>query len=172
MFSTLFLSLLLAIPLPAKPAHYVTDNAGALSGDTAGRLDQKLKAFEERTADQVLVYVDKKAPQGATLDELRAQAKKDNSVILFVFTDDHTMRIEVGGALEGSLTDAKSKLITTTIMKPRLQSGDYNGAVEHGVDAILNTIGSESYKTTGHSVVEAKLFVPERSDRIQPRGAQ
>jgi uncharacterized protein len=83
------------------------------------------------------------------------QAKKDNGVILFVFTDDHKMRIEVGYGLEGSLTDAKSKLITSTIMKPRLQSGDYNGAVEHGVEAILNTIGGESYKGNGHSVAEA-----------------
>ena len=166
MFSTLFLTFLLAIPLPGKPAHYVTDNAGALSADTAGKLDQKLKAFEQRTSDQVLVYVDKKVPQGTTLEEMGAQAirewgvgqaKKDNGVILFVFTDDHKMRIEVGYGLEGSLTDAKSKLITSTIMKPRLQSGDYNGAVEHGVEAILNTIGSESYKGNGHTVVEASV---------------
>ncbi|HEY2324947.1 MAG TPA: TPM domain-containing protein [Thermoanaerobaculia bacterium] len=166
MFSTLFLSFLLAIPLPAKPAHYVTDNAGALSADKAEQLNQKLKAFEERTSDQVLVYVDKKVPQGTTLEEMSAQAihewapgqaKEDNGVILFVFTDDHKMRIEVGYGLEGSLTDAKSKLITSTIMKPRLQSGDYNGAVEHGVEAILNTIGSESYKGSGHSVAEANV---------------
>lgn len=166
MFSTLFLSFLLAIPLPAKPAHYVTDNAGALSSDTAGKLDQKLKAFEQATSDQVLVYVDKKVPQGTTLEEMGAQAirqwgvgqaKKDNGVILFVFTDDHKMRIEVGYGLEGSLTDAKSKLITSTIMKPRLKSGDFNGAVEHGVDAILNTIGGESYKGSGHTVAEANV---------------
>jgi len=166
MFSTLFLAFLLAIPLPSKPTHYVTDNAGALSSDTAGKLDQKLKAFEQRTSDQVLVYVDKKVPDGTTLEEMGAQAirdwsvgqaKKDNGVILFVFTDDHKMRIEVGYGLEGSLTDAKSKLITSTIMKPRLQSGDYNGAVEHGVEAILNTIGGESYAGNGHSVAEANV---------------
>lgn len=174
MFSTLFLSFLLAIPLPAKPAHYVTDNAGALSSDTAGRLDQKLKAFEERTSDQVLVYVDKKVPDGTTLEEMGpqaihqwgiGQAKKNNGVILFVFTDDHKMRIEVGYGLEGSLTDAKSKLITSTIMKPRLQSGDYNGAVEHGVDAILNTIGGESYAGNGHTVAEANTTIDWSSHR-------
>lgn len=166
MFSTLFLSLLLAIPIPAKPAHYVTDNAGVLSSEKAEQLDQKLKAFEQQTSDQVLVYVDKKVPDGTTLEEMGAQAihqwgvgqaKKDNGVILFVFTDDHKMRIEVGYGLEGSLTDAKSKLITSTIMKPRLQSGDYNGAVEHGVEAILNTIGGESYKGSGHTVAEANV---------------
>ena len=167
MFTTLFLSLLLAIPLPSKPTHYVTDNAGVLAPDKAEQLDQKLKAFEQRTSDQVLVYVDKHVPEGTTLEEMGAQAmrqwgvgqaKKDNGVILFLFTDDRKMRIEVGYGLEGSLTDAKSKLITSTIVKPRLQSGDYNGAVEHGVEAILNTIGSESYKGSGHTVAEASAL--------------
>ena len=164
MFLTLFLTSLLAIPIPAKPAHYVTDNAGVLPADRAEKLDQKLKVFEQQTSDQVLVYVDKHVPEGTTLEEMGAQAihewgvgqaKKDNGVILFVFTDDHNMRIEVGYGLEGSLTDAKSKLITSTIMKPRLQSGDVPGAVEHGVEAIMNTIGGESYKGTGHTVAEA-----------------
>lgn len=164
MFSTLFLAALLAIPLPSKPTQYVTDNAGVLPADKAERLEQKLKAFEQQTSDQVMVFIDKKVPDGTTLEEMSAQAirdwgvgqaKKDNGVILFVFTDERKMRIEVGYGLEGSLTDAKSKLITSTIMKPRLQAGDYPGAVEHGVEAILNTIGGESYKGTGHTVAEA-----------------
>jgi uncharacterized protein len=169
MLSTLFLAALLAIPLPAKPAQYVTDNAGVLPADKAERLDQKLKAFEQQTSDQVLVFIDKKVPDGTTLEEMSAQAirdwgvgqaKKDNGVILFVFTDERKMRIEVGYGLEGSLTDAKSKLITSTIMKPRLQAGDYPGAVEHGVEAILNTIGGESYKGSGHTVAEANAAAP------------
>jgi uncharacterized protein len=168
---TLLLALTLAIPLPAKPARYVTDNAGVIPADRLESLDQKLKVFEQRTSDQVIVYIDKKVPEGTTLEEMGAQAihewgigqqKKDNGVILFLFTDDRKMRIEVGYGLEGSLTDAKSKLITSTIIKPRLQSGDYPGAVEHGVEAILNSIGGESYKGNGHTVTEARVTaIPE-----------
>jgi uncharacterized protein len=77
MFSTLFLSLLLAIPIPGKPAHYVTDNAGVLSSAKTEQLDQKLKAFEQQTSDQVLVYVDKKVPDGTTLEEMGAQAIRE-----------------------------------------------------------------------------------------------
>jgi uncharacterized protein len=163
---TLLLALALAVPLPAKPARYVTDNAGVLPADRLESLDQKLKVFEQRTSDQVIVYIDKRVPEGTTLEEMGSQAihewgvgqqKKDNGVILFLFTDDRKMRIEVGSGLEGSLTDAKSKLITSTIIKPRLQSGDYPGAVEHGVEAILNSIGGESYKGNGHTVTEAKM---------------
>jgi uncharacterized protein len=162
----LLLTLALTIPLPTKPAAYVTDNANVLGTEHVNSLESKLKDFERRTSDQVLVYVDKKVPEGTTLEEMTAQAihewgigdrKKDNGVILFVFTDDRKMRIEVGYGLEGSLTDAKSKLITSEIMKPRLQQGDYAGAVEHGVEAILNTIGGESYKGSGHSVAEANM---------------
>lgn len=163
---TLLLALALATPLPAKPARYVTDNAGVIPADRLESLDQKLKVFEQRTSDQVIVYIDKRVPEGTTLEEMGSQAihewgvgqqKKDNGVILFLFTDDRKMRIEVGYGLEGSLTDAKSKLITSTIIKPRLQSGDYPGAVEHGVEAILNSIGGESYKGNGHTVTEAKM---------------
>jgi uncharacterized membrane protein YgcG len=50
-------------------------------------------------------------------------------------------------------------------MKPRLQSGDYPGAVEHGVEAILNTIGGESYKGSGHSVAEANANAAPASQR-------
>jgi uncharacterized protein len=163
---TLLLALALAIPLPAKPTRYVTDNAGILPADRVESLDQKLKVFEQQTSDQVLVYIDKRVPDGTTLEEMTAQAMhewgvgqkaKDNGVVLFLFTDERKMRIEVGYGLEGSLTDAKSKLITSTIMKPRLQGGDYTGAVEHGVEAILNTIGGESYKGNGHTVAEANV---------------
>jgi uncharacterized protein len=161
----LLLTLALAVSLPAKPTHYVTDNANVITPERAQSLEAKLKDFEQRTSDEVLVYVDRKAPEGATLEQMTAQALQEwhladqthgNAVVVFVFTDDRRTQIGVGNALEGSLTDAKSKLITSEIMKPRLQQGDYAGAVEHGVEAILNTIGGESYKGSGHSVAEAK----------------
>jgi uncharacterized protein len=172
----LLLGLLIsAIPLPAKPARYVTDNAAVLSADRAQKLDKQLEQFEKQTSDQLIVYIDKKVPDGTTLEEMGAQAihewgigqkSKNNGVILFLFTDDRKMRIEVGYGLEGSLTDAKSKLITSSIMKPRLRNGDYAGAVEQGVAAILNTIKGEPFRGSGHTAAEAK--VSSASDAVPP----
>lgn len=158
--------LLAAVPLPPKPVHYVTDRPVVLDVYRADKLNEKLKEFERQTSDQVIVYIDTRVPDGTTLEEMSAQAMhewgigqkgKDNGVILFLFTADHKMRIEVGYGLEASLTDAKSKRITSTIMKPRLQAGDTTGAVEQGVDAILKTIRGEPFQGTGSTAAEGKV---------------
>lgn len=166
---TFLLALLIsAIPLPPKPAHYVTDNTGVLDANRRAELDEKLRQFERKTSDQVIVYVDKRVPEGTTLEEMGAQAVhewgigqkgKDNGAVLFLFTDDRKMRIEVGYGLEESLTDAKSRLITSTVMKPLLQAGDTTGAVEQGVDAILRTISGEPFHGSGRTAAETNTIV-------------
>jgi len=163
MINLLVVALLAAAPLPAKPAHYVTDNAGVLGAARAKALDDKLAQFERDTSDQILVYVDRDLPDGTTLEELSSEALhkwgvgqkgKDNGAILFVFTGARKMRIEVGYGLEGSLTDAKSKRITSTVMKPLLKDGDYADAVEQGADAIMKTVRGEAFTGTGKTAAE------------------
>jgi len=101
--------------LPPKPAKYVTDNTGVLGADRVDSLSHKLEQFERDTSNQILVWIDRKVPENFTLEDfaVRAfkkwgvgQAKKDNGAALFVFVDDHKLRIEVGYGLEGVLPDA------------------------------------------------------------------
>src|SRR5437762_5148446 len=164
MLGTLLSLYLATIPLPAKPAGSVTDNAGVLPADRVATLDAKLKSFEQQTSDQILVYVDKKVPAGTTVEEMGPQAmrewgvgqkQKNNGAILFLFTEDRKMRIEVGYGLEGSLTDARSRLITSELMKPRLKSGDYVGAIDAATNAMMNFAKGEDYKGNGKTVAEA-----------------
>src|SRR5205085_5811780 len=84
------------------------------------------------------------------------QKGKDNGAVLFLFINDRKMRIEVGYGLEGVLTDAKSRQITSTIIKPRLKANDYDGAVEQGADAIVAVVRGEKLKGAGKTVHEAK----------------
>lgn len=84
------------------------------------------------------------------------QKEKDNGAILFVFTEDRQMRIEVGYGLEATLTDAQSKRITSTIIKPEFKNGDYAAGVEKGVDAIIATVRREGNVGTGKTVAELK----------------
>jgi uncharacterized protein len=142
----LLIALLLAIPLPPAPARYVTDNAGVLEGGAAARLNDKLAQFDRETSNQILVYVDRRVPAGTTLEEMSAEAlhqwhvgqkKKDNGVIVFVFTDEHQMRIEVGYGLEARITDAQAKRITSTVLKPRLRGGDYAGALDAATSELM-----------------------------------
>jgi len=161
MFASLLTLLLGTIVLPPKPARYVTDNAGVLPADRAEAIDAKLKSFEQSTSDQIIVYIDRKVPDGTTLEEMSSQAVrewgvgqkgKNNGAILFLFTDDRKMRIEVGYGLEGSITDAHSRMITSELMKPRLKNGDYAGAVDAAVNAMMSFARGEDYKGSGRTV--------------------
>jgi uncharacterized protein len=172
MLTTLLTVFLAAIALPPKPDHFVTDHAGVLASDRATAIDEKLKSFEKSTSTQIIVYIDKKIPEGTTLEEMGAQAihewgvgqkGKDNGAIVFIFTDDHKMRIEVGYGLEGSITDARAKLITSELMKPKIRQGDYAGAVDAAVNAMMNFTPREDYKGTGHTVAEANVATTNNS---------
>jgi len=161
----LLLAFLAAIPLPAKPARYVTDNASVLDDARAAALNEKLAGFERGTSDQLLVYVDRDLPAGTTIEEMGSQAihqwgvgqkGKDNGVILFLFTGPHKMRIEVGYGLEATLTDAEARRITSTVMKPLLQQNDTAGAIEAGANAIMAAIRSAQFRGTGRTVAETE----------------
>lgn len=155
--------LVAAIPLPPSPSRYVTDAANVIPDDREHALNEKLAAFERSTTNQVIVYVDRKVPEGTTLEEMGAeaiktwavgQAKKDNGAILFLFIDDRKSRVEVGYGLEGVLTDARSKRILVS-MRPALRAGDYAAAAEAGANAILEIIRDPN-------AVQAVATPPER----------
>jgi uncharacterized protein len=156
---------LLSVSVPPKPATYVTDKQGVLDATRVHALNEKLAQFERDTSNQVLVYVDRSLPTDTTIEQFAndamhqwgvGQKGKDNGAVLFLFTGDRKMRIEVGYGLEGVLTDAKSKEITSTIIKPRLKAADYDGAVGQGVDGILAVVRGEGLKGTGQTAHEAK----------------
>ena len=164
MFAFLF-ALVSAIAIPSKPATYVTDNAHVLDAARASALNEKLAQFERDTSNQILVYIDRKLPPGSTIEQLGSEAMhqwgvgqkgKDNGAVLFLFIDDRKMRIEVGYGLESRLTDAKSREITSTILKPRLKAGDYDGAAEQGAEAMLAAARGEQLKGTGKTAHETK----------------
>jgi len=160
-----FLLALLSVAVPPKPATYVTDKSGVLDAAKVHAVNEKLAQFERDTSNQILVYVDRSLPTDSTIEQFAndamhtwgvGQKGKDNGAVLFLFTGDRKMRIEVGYGLEGVLTDAKSKEITSTIIKPRLRAADYDGAVEQGVDAMLAVVRGEGLKGTGQTAHEAK----------------
>lgn len=150
--------------IPPKPARYVTDRADVLGPGGAEALNAKLEQFERDTSNQVVVWIDRKVPEGFTLEDFTVRAGQkwivgqkgeDNGAILFVFTDDKKMRIEVGYGLEGVLPDATSKRILDEEVRPRFQAGDIPGGVGAGVNAMMAAIKGE-YRGTGKTVDERR----------------
>ncbi|WP_332699618.1 TPM domain-containing protein [Bosea sp. (in: a-proteobacteria)] len=139
---------------PSYPAltGRIVDGAKLLDADAYARIEQKLKAHEAKTTDQVVVAT-VPSLQGVTIEEfgnglLRAWAlgdkAKNNGALLLVAPNERKVRIEVGYGLEGALTDALSKVIITTAVAPKFKNGDFAGGTEGGVDAILSILTGDA----------------------------
>ncbi len=126
----------------------VNDNAGVLSESTRQALSERLKAYEDESTNQVVVLT-VRSLEGENVEDYAnavfnawklGQKGKDNGVLLLVAPDDRRMRIEVGYGLEGTLTDGTAGSIIRNAMAPRFRTGDFDGGVEAGVDAILSVL--------------------------------
>ncbi len=65
------------------------------------------------------------------------QKDKNNGVLLIVAPNERKVRIEVGYGLEGTLTDAVSRLIIENAILPRFRADDFAGGITRGVDDII-----------------------------------
>lgn len=137
-----------APPIPALTGR-VVDDAHVLSAGTIGFLTSKLQTFERQTTNQ-LVVVTVPDLKGYPIEDwglalLRGwgigQKDKNNGVVLLVAPVDRQLRIEVGYGLEGVLPDATAYKIIQGEIIPRFKSGDVDGGVTAGVDAIIGAIG-------------------------------
>jgi uncharacterized protein len=161
--------LLLLVPLGASAAPTfppltgrVVDDAGVLNDQTKEQLTALLAQEEKQTTNQIVV-VTLKSLQGYTIEDYgyqfgRAwgigQKKKDNGALIIIAPNEHRARIEVGYGLEGTLTDAASKVIIDRYMTPAFKRGDYNGGVLAGTNAVLQMLGGVT------------LTPPQYSDRV------
>jgi len=158
--------------LPPAPTHYFNDYAGVVPATTAVQLNAKLEDFERTTSCQVVVAVFPKMQSDSALEDYThriatawkiGQKSKNNGVVLFVFIQDHRLRIEVGYGLEGALPDALAKRIIEDEIKPDFKRGDYPAGLTAGVEAILKATQGE-YKGAGRTV--ASRFRQSIEDKL------
>lgn len=131
--------------LPPPPQAHFNDYAGLVSAPEARRLDETLRAFDQKTSTQVVVAVFPELPSPSLEDfTIRTaqswrvgQKKLDNGAILFVFVKDRKLRLEVGYGLEGALPDALANRIIADTIAPAFKSGAYARGLSDGVAAIL-----------------------------------
>jgi uncharacterized protein len=129
----------------------VVDAANVLSAQTRADLTTKLADLETRSSIQLVVAtvpsLERQEIEPYANDLFRAwklgEAKQNNGVLLLVAPKEHRVRIEVGYGLEGTLTDALSKLIIVNAMTPRFKAGDFNGGITRGVDDVITTLTTD-----------------------------
>lgn len=130
----------------------VVDTANILKPEERAALEVKLKAYEDKTSDQVVVAT-VTSLDGTSVEDYAnrlfrhwqlGQKKNNNGVLLLIAPNDRKLRIEVGYGLEGALTDALSKVIITTAIAPQFQKGNFAGGIDAGVDAILSILTGDA----------------------------
>jgi uncharacterized protein len=137
-------------PIPDPPARWVTDRAAFLSPSALAELDGRLGTYAQQTGHQALVYIDH-TTGGVPIEDWANRAFQrwrvgrkgiDDGVVLFIFSDDHRLRVEVGYGLEDRVPDVVASRIINDRMVPRIRAGDRDGAVRAGVDALVAAIGA------------------------------
>lgn len=152
----LALFLLFAFPAFAQTfpalAGRVTDAANILKPDDRARIETRLKAYEDRTSDQVVVAT-VPSLEGVEVEDYANRlfrhwklgtGTKNNGALLLVAPTERKVRIEVGYGLEGALTDALSGTIIRTAIAPKFKTGDFAGGIEAGVDAMLSILSGDA----------------------------
>jgi uncharacterized protein len=134
-----------AAQIPSAPDRWVTDTAAFLSAGTRQQLDDRLAAYEQQTGHQVLVWIGR-TTSGDSVEDWSARAFQawkvgrrglDDGLVLFIFSDDHRLRIEVGYGLEERIPDAVASRVIRDVLVPGIRAGDRDAAVSAGVDALL-----------------------------------
>jgi uncharacterized protein len=136
---------------PPPPEHYFNDYANLVSSEVARRLDERLRAFDEESSNQVVVAVFPELPSPSledftvrTAQSWRVGRKKlSNGAVIFVFVKDRKMRIEVGYGLEGALPDALAHRIIEEEMAPRFRAGDFAGGLDAAIEAVVRATRGE-----------------------------
>jgi uncharacterized protein len=133
----------------------VVDEAGLLSPADRAVLTESLAALEAKTTDQ-LVVVTLKSLQGTTIEDYGyqlgrqwriGQKDKDSGVLLIVAAGERKVRIEVGYGLEGTLTDAATRLIIENSILPRFRTGDFPGGIKTGAADIIRLLDGDAVAT-------------------------
>jgi uncharacterized protein len=156
----------------------VVDEAGLLSSADRTELTRTLADLEAKTTDQVVV-VTLKSLRGTSIEDYGyqlgrrwqiGQKDKDSGALLIVAPAERKVRIEVGYGLEGTLTDARTRLIIENAILPAFRTGDFPGGIKSGVAEIVQALGSDAGGAprgpAGNSVAGSNQ--PNTADAVWP----
>lgn len=130
----------------------VVDEANVLQATDRTDLTEALAGLETKTTNQFVV-VTLKSLQGTSVEDYGyqlgrrwqiGQKDKNNGVLLIVAPNERKVRIEVGYGLEGTLTDAMTKIIIENSILPQFKTGDVSGGIKRGVEDIIQVLSGDA----------------------------
>ncbi len=141
------------LKIPEKPSFIppVIDSTNTLSSQEKEDLYKKLAIYSDSTSTEMFVMI-VSTTQGEEIKRYATdlgqkwqigQKGKDNGIILLIAKDDRKMAIQTGYGVEHLLTDALSKRIIETIIKPNFKQDQYYQGIDEGTNAIFRVLKGE-----------------------------
>lgn len=136
--------------VPEKPAvlYPVYDKAGLLSESEKDALNQKLIKFSDSTSTEIEVII-LPTTGGEDVNYLATmygekwgigQKGVDNGVVFLIATEDHTMSIQQGRAVEQYLTASVAGQIIDYLVTPSFKKGEWYNGIDRGTSAIMEAV--------------------------------
>lgn len=127
---------------------YVTDPTAILSTAARDSINAMLGRLEKSTGIETAVVM---LPSIGDEDIFEfghelfrkwgiGKKKSDNGLLILFVKDQKKVRFTTGYGIEGTMTDAMSKRIQTTLMIPRFKKGNWDGGMVSGVRAVAKTL--------------------------------
>ncbi len=150
---TLFIGVIVPTAVQADPKFppltgRIVDEANLLKPADKAAIESDLKALEDKSSDQLVVYTTKSL-QGYPIEDFGYQLGRawgigqkgtNNGVLLIVAPTERKVRIEVGRGLEPQLTDFLTKLIVQNTILPAFKRGEFSAGIRAGVRDIRDTM--------------------------------
>jgi uncharacterized protein len=138
-------------PIPALTGPIV-DEAGLLDPADRARLEELARAVRAQDQGQgvQLQFLLVSGLQGEPIEDFSIRVAeawkvgtkgKDNGLLFVVSRDDRRARIEVGGGLEGGLTDSQAGRIIRDVLAPAFRAGRYGAGLEAAAVQALAALG-------------------------------
>jgi uncharacterized protein len=154
--------------VPPKPnvLYPVFDEANLLSQQEKDALNKKLIAFADSTSTEIEVVIIK-STKGEDVNFLATMfgqkwgiGKKgvDNGVVFLIATEDHTMSIQQGRAVEQYLTASVAGQILDYIVTPHFKQGEWYEGINRGTSAIMEAVQGKFKPLNQESNSDTSIF--------------
>ena len=141
------------LKIPEKPSFIppVIDSTNTLSSQEKEDLYRKLAIYSDSTSSEIFVMI-VSTTQGEDIARYATdlgqkwkigQKGKDNGIVLLVAKDDRKMTIQTGYGVEHLMTDALSRRIIETVLKPNFKQNQYYQGIDEGTNAIFRVLKGE-----------------------------
>lgn len=142
--------LIFAQKIPEKPAilYPVYDQVGLLTSAEKDELNQKLIKFSDSTSTEIEVIIIP-TTGGEDVNYLATmygekwgigQKGVDNGIVFLIATEDHTMSIQQGRAVEQYLTASVAGQIMDYIVTPNFKQGLWYEGINRGTTALMEAV--------------------------------